>query len=86
MLGIRPIQDHAIQMTSIVRFANADELHMNPIWSIDQNIEMLTRVLVRADMKSILPSLSGDMVEELSDVLFNVVYPAYKETMEIVNI
>ena len=86
MSGIRPIQDYAIQITNMVRFTKAYERHLNPIWSIDQNIEMLTRVLVRVDIRSILPSLGGDTVEELSDVLFNILYPAYEKSMEIVNI
>lgn len=67
----------------MVRLTKAYERHMNPIWNIDENIEMLTRVLVRADIMSLVPGLSGDTVEELSDVLFNVVYPAYKKPTEI---
>jgi hypothetical protein len=51
---------------------------MNPMWSIDENIEILTRVSVREKMSSVLTEeLGEDTVEELTDVLFNVVYPAY---------
>jgi hypothetical protein len=59
---------------------------MNPIWSIDENIEMLTRVLVRAGMRSILPDLGRDTVEELSDVLFNVVYPTYEKPAQVATV
>jgi hypothetical protein len=56
---------------------------MNPVWTIDENIEILTRVLVRKDMMSLLSgNLSEDILEELSDVLFNVLYPAYEKPME----
>lgn len=83
MLGIRHIQEHAIRTANMVRLSKAYERHLNPIWSIDENIEIFTRVLVRAEMMSILPSLDKDTVEELSDVLFNVVYPAYTRPIEV---
>jgi hypothetical protein len=83
MLGIRTIQDHAIRASNTLRFTKGYEQDMNSLWSIDENIEILTRVLVRQDMMSILPDLDGDIVRELSDVLFNVLYPAYEEPRAI---
>jgi hypothetical protein len=83
MLGIKPIQDHAIRTSNMLRLTKGYEKHMNPVWSIDENIEILTRVFVREDMMSILSgNLCEDTVEELSDVLFNVLYPAYKKSTE----
>lgn len=83
MLGIRPVQDHAISTSNMLQSTKVYGQRMNPVWSIDENIEILTRVLVRKDMRSLLPQLGEGMVEELSDVLFNVVYPAYERPMEI---
>ncbi|CAN9170956.1 unnamed protein product [Alternaria alternata] len=81
--GIKPIQDHAIRTSNMLRLTKGYEQHMNPVWSIDENIEILTRVFVREDMMSILSgNLCEDTVEELSDVLFNVLYPAYKKSTE----
>jgi hypothetical protein len=51
---------------------------MNPIWTVDQNIEILTRTYVREEMISTFSTeLFENTVEELSDVLFNSVYPAH---------
>jgi hypothetical protein len=62
----------------MIRRTKVYEKRMNPMWSIDENIEILTRVSVREKMSSILTDeLGEDNVEELTDVLFNVVYPAY---------
>lgn len=57
----------------MIRVSKAYGQHLYPIWSIDENIDMLTRILVRADMMSTLPDLDGDTMEELSNGLFNVV-------------
>lgn len=84
MLGIKPIQDQAIVVSNMIRSTKIYEQHNNPVWSIDQNIEIVTRLLVREDMKSILfGKLCEDTVEELSDVLFNVVYPTYERPRSI---
>ena len=83
MLGIKPIQDHAIRTSNMLRLTKGYEQYMNPVWSIDENIEILTRVFVQEDMMPILSgNLCEDTVAELSDVLFNVLYPAYKKPME----
>lgn len=67
----------------MMRLTKVYEERMCPVWSIDENIEILTRAFVREDMMSILSGkLCEDTVEELSDVLFNVVYPTYKKPME----
>ena len=67
-------------MFHMLRSARGYEEYMNPIWSVDENIEILTRGGVRRAMPTIFEGeLKADTVEELSDVLFNVVYPAYTE-------
>jgi hypothetical protein len=64
----------------MIRLTKGYEKYMNPAWSIDENIEILTRVCVRKDMVSIFSGkLCDDTVDELSDVLFNVVYPTYRK-------
>ncbi|KAJ4289800.1 hypothetical protein N0V90_011131 [Kalmusia sp. IMI 367209] len=76
--GIKRIQDTAIPISNMLRMTKAYEQFSNPMWTVDQNIEILTRVSVRNDMFSILSEeLREDVVEELSDVLFNIVYPTY---------
>ncbi|KAF1847287.1 uncharacterized protein K460DRAFT_276406 [Cucurbitaria berberidis CBS 394.84] len=78
--GIRCIQDAAIAQTNMLRFTGMYKEYMNPIWSVDENIEVLTRSFLRDDMRSILAGqLPEGTLEELSDVLFNVVYPAYTD-------
>ncbi|KAH7082880.1 hypothetical protein BKA63DRAFT_139266 [Paraphoma chrysanthemicola] len=77
--GIRPIQDRAIVTSNMLRLTKGYEEHMNPVWTIDENIEVLTRTFVQEDMMLILSGkLTTDIVAELSDVLFNIVYPAYE--------
>jgi hypothetical protein len=83
MLGIRPIQDHAIRTSNMLRFTKAYEPDMNPVWSIDEKIEIFTRVLVRTDMMLILSDLGEELVGELSYVLFNIVYPTYEKPVEM---
>jgi hypothetical protein len=52
----------------------------NPVWTDEENIEILTRVLVRQDMDALLAGqLDGETLKELKDVLFNIVYPTYPE-------
>lgn len=78
MLGIERIQEIAIAQSNMLRLTKMYERYMNPVWSIDENIEILTRVSVREEMMSILSEkLCEDTIEELRDVLFNVVYPTY---------
>ena len=76
--GIKRIQEIAIPLSNMLRLTKTYEQYMNPVWTVDQNIEILTRTYVREEMISIFSTeLSENTVEELSDVLFNVVYPAY---------
>lgn len=76
--GIKPIQKAAITMSNMLRITKTYEAFKNPVWNVDENIEIMTRTLVRDEMSSILSEqLSEDTLKELSDVLFNIVYPAY---------
>lgn len=81
--GIKPIQKAAITITNMLRITKTYEAFKNPVWSVDGNIEVLTRTLVRDDMNSILSEqLSKDTLEELCDVLFKIVYPAYAKVRD----
>lgn len=83
MSGIEPIQKAAITTSNMLRFTGIYKESKNPVWSVDMNIEILTRLLVRKDWGSLLAGkLPEDTLQELSDVLFNIVYPTYAEPLE----
>jgi ABC-type phosphate/phosphonate transport system substrate-binding protein len=78
LLGIECIQKAAIRVSTKFQLVKMPKGYLNPVWSLDENIEVLTRSKLRQDMGSILSAkLPEDTVQELSDVLFNIVYPAY---------
>lgn len=78
MIGIVSIQKAATGMSNMLRVTKSYERTMNPVWDIEENIEILTRTYLRRELHSILSGqLAGGLVQELSDVLFNIVYPAY---------
>jgi hypothetical protein len=65
----------------MLRVTKSYERFKNPIWSAEENIEMFTRTFVRGDMGSLLfKKLPEDTLQELVDVLFTVVYPAYTKS------
>jgi hypothetical protein len=77
-LGIKAVQQASSAVTEMFHRTKVYEQFMNPVWSIDENIEVLTRTYVREEMDGILSGkISEDYLQELSDVLFNIVYPAY---------
>jgi hypothetical protein len=54
------------------------ESYKIPFWTEDENIEMITRILVQKDFSSLLGnSLSLSDLEELKRVLFGIVYPSF---------
>jgi hypothetical protein len=54
------------------------ETFKNRAWDVDQNIEILTRTFVRDEMGQLLgDQLPSHILLELTDVIFNVVYPSY---------
>ena len=51
--------------------------YRNPFWTKEENIEMATRILVRADFAKLLrESLSLLDLKLLEKVLFEIVYPS----------
>lgn len=82
LLGIECIQKAAITASTVLRRTKTYEKFKNPVWNVDENIEILTRSFVRKNMGSLLSGkLPEDTLQELIDVLFNIVYPAYTETV-----
>ncbi|KAF2641828.1 hypothetical protein P280DRAFT_541282 [Massarina eburnea CBS 473.64] len=78
--GIKPIQDFARVTSHMIQETKLYEIHRNRMWSLDENIEILTRFSVRGDISSILSTeLPADVLDELKDVLFNILYPTYEE-------
>lgn len=78
LLGIECIQKAAITVSTMLRLTKSYERFKNPVWNVDENIEILTRSFVREDMGSPLSEkLPEDTLQELIDVLFHIVYPAY---------
>jgi hypothetical protein len=54
------------------------ESYKIPVWTEEENIEMITRILVRKDFSRLLGnSLSPPDLEELKRVLFGIVYPSF---------
>jgi hypothetical protein len=50
----------------------------SPVWNDEETIELLTRMSVRDDMKTLFSGkLTMDLLEELSDVLFGILYPTF---------
>ena len=49
-----------------------------PLWTVNMKIEMLTRLHVRSTMEAVLSNqLPNGTLQELEEVLFGVLYPAY---------
>jgi hypothetical protein len=54
------------------------ESYKIPFWTEEENVEMITRILVRKDFSRLLgSSLSPPDLEELKRVLFGIVYPSF---------
>jgi hypothetical protein len=52
--------------------------YRKPFLSEDQNVEMLTRVLVRDKFSELLSRrLKRSILDDLESVFFNVLYPTY---------
>jgi hypothetical protein len=59
-------------------------MNQEPWWNDEETIELLTRVSVRDDMEVLLSGkLSEDVIEELRDVLFGILYPTYDEREDV---
>jgi hypothetical protein len=62
----------------LLRVTKSYEEFKNPVWDVDQNIEILTRMAVQDEMSSLFSKiLPENTLQELVDVLFNIVYPIY---------
>ena len=77
-LGIEPIADKAMRTTYELRLSELHKQHQIPIWNDEETIELLTRFSVRDDMQALLSaSLTEDLIEELTEILFGTLYPTY---------
>jgi hypothetical protein len=76
--GIKTLSDSAIGTTNYLRLSGLYKQHQNPVWNDEETIELLTRVSVRDDLKVLLAGkLKEDVIEELRNVLFGILYPTY---------
>ena len=67
----------------MLRVARSHREFTNPFWTEVQNVEMLTRVLVRNDVEELLGDrLPSTTLQELKEVMFNIVYPTYRKREE----
>lgn len=52
------------------------EDYKNPFWTMDENIEMVTRVMVRDGFSDLIGAkVSSENLKALERVLFDVIYP-----------
>ncbi|KAF2134927.1 hypothetical protein P153DRAFT_329801 [Dothidotthia symphoricarpi CBS 119687] len=81
--GIKRVEEIAITILNMARATQMYKPYMNPVWSNDENIELFVRTSVRGQMsKSLSDQLDSQVLEELSDVLFNIVYPTYTKILK----
>jgi hypothetical protein len=84
LTGIEALEKQAKMVIDMFR---ATRIHMqfrNPIWTENQNIEMLTRVYVRKHLEELLgKQLLSVALQELEDVMFTLIYPTYAKKDEI---
>ena len=78
-LGIQLIEDAAAKTAIMLRATKVYEKYEIPVWTTNENIEILIRGWMRSELKSLLcQQLPTQTLAELSDVLFDIVYPTYK--------
>lgn len=76
--GIKSVEEKAAEVSMMFRLTKAYANFRNPAWDTEQNIEVLTRTFVRDEMGQLLGAqLPSEVFLELTDVIFNVVYPSY---------
>jgi hypothetical protein len=52
------------------------EEYTNPFWTLEENVEMVTRSMVRDGFSDLLGTkVSSDNLEALEGVLFDIIYP-----------
>jgi hypothetical protein len=62
----------------MIRITQMHSKYRKPFLSEDQNVEMLTRVLVRDKFSELLSRrLKRSILDDLESVFFNVLYPTY---------
>jgi hypothetical protein len=80
-LAIPAVEEKAKLYKDMARYYESYKI---PVWTEEQNIEMITRILVRKDFSSLLGnSLSLPDLEELKRVLFGIVYPSFGCTKRV---
>jgi hypothetical protein len=79
-----PLENQAKLITGMFRATRKHMEWNNPIWTDDQNIEILTRTYVREDIEELLgEQLPSVALQELKDVVFTLAYPAYAKKAKI---
>lgn len=70
-------------VTTMLQVTQSHTKWTNPLWTDNQNVEMLTRVYVREDIEELLGDrLPGETLQELKEVMFNILYPTYAKRGE----
>lgn len=78
--GLDKLQEKAKLVTTMLKETRSHKKWDNPLWTDNQNIEMLTRVFVREDIGELLgDQLPSGTLQELKEVIFNIVYPTYSK-------
>ena len=76
MTGIEPLEARGRLIGSMLRQTEISRQWKSPLWSDDQNIELVTRSMLRKDLKELLGGqLTRTQLDELKEVLFTFVYP-----------
>ena len=72
------IEQRAKLVTGMLQATWSHMQWSNPIWTEDENIEILTRVYVRKDFEELLgKQLPSVVLQELKDIMFTLIYPTY---------
>jgi hypothetical protein len=82
--GIKTLSDSAIGTAHYLRDSGLSRTNQEPWWNDEETIELLTRASVRDDMKALLSGkLNDNVIEELRDVLFGILYPTYDKREDV---
>jgi hypothetical protein len=84
LTGIEALEKQAKMVADMFRARRTHMQFRNPIWTDDENLEMLTRIYVRDHLEQLLgKQLPSVALQELGDVMFTLIYPTYAKKDEI---
>jgi hypothetical protein len=64
----------------MLKVTRSHEKGVDPFWTDNQNIEMLTRISLCEDIGELLgDQLPSETLQELKEVMFNIFYPTYSK-------